>query len=77
MNNIELFILRQKEIDICNDKIKKYEKKYKIINDSTNSSNDSSNIQKLNDYLNEQLSKYDGFEKNILMDDINILSKYL
>ena len=77
MNNLELFILRQKEIDICNDKIKKYEKKYKITNDSTNSSNDSSNIQKLNDYLNEQLSKYDGFEKNILMDDINILSKYL
>ncbi len=75
MNNLESFILRQKEIDICNNKIKKYEKKYKIKNDS----NDSSNIQKLNDYLNEQLQlfKYDGFEKNILMDDINILSKYL
>jgi len=83
MNNLESFIIRQKEIDICNDKIKKYEMKYKINNDlnlnnkSTCNDNSSDNIKKLNDYLNEQLSKYDGFEKNILLDDINVLSKYL
>ncbi len=64
--------------------------KYKINNLSVNDSNcndntsdnlsdNSNNIQKLNDYLNEQLqlSKYEGVEKNILMDDINLLSKYL
>ncbi len=80
MNNIESFIIRQKEIDICNDKIKRYEMKYKVneLNNKLNCNNNSSdNIKKLNDYLNEQLSKYDGFEKNILMDDINLLSKYL
>jgi len=91
MNNLESFILRQKEIDICNDKIKKYEMKYKInnlnvndsnCNDNTSdnlSDNSSDNIKNLNDYLNEQLQlfKYEGVEKNILMDDINLLSKYL
>lgn len=80
MNYLESFILRQKEIDICNDKIKMYEMKYNIKNESnkhSKSNKSSDNIKKLNDYLNEQLSKYDGVEKNILMDDINVLSKYL
>ena len=73
MNNLESVILRQKEIEICNDKIKKYEIKYE-----TKQKNNC--IYTLTAYLNEQLNNFsesDEIEKNILMDDIKLLSKYL
>jgi len=72
MNNLELSIIIQKEMDKCNEKIKKYDKKYKP--------EKKEKIELLYNYLNEQLklcedeeSEFD-LNKKLLLDDIQTLS---
>lgn len=69
MNYLETSIIIQKELDKCNEKMKKYEIKY--------NTNKKESLQILYDYLNETILLCDEFEQKILMDDINTLSKYL
>ena len=69
MNYLETSIIIQKELDKCNEKMKKYEIKY--------NTNKKESLQILYDYLNETMLVCDEFEQKILMDDINTLSKYL
>jgi hypothetical protein len=69
MNYLETSIIIQKELDKCNEKMKKYEIKY--------NTNKKESLQILYDYLKETIVLCDEFEQKIIMDDINILSKYL
>lgn len=69
MNCLETSIIIQKELDKCNEKMKKYEIKY--------NTNKKESLQILYDYLKETIVLCDEFEQKIIMDDINILSKYL
>ena len=69
MNCLETSIIIQKELDKCNKKINNYEIKY--------NTEKKESLQILYDYLNEIILLCDECEKKIIMDDINILSKYL
>ena len=69
MNCLETSIIIQKEIDKCNEKIKYYDIKY--------NSEKIGSLKILYEYLNEQLLICNENDKKILMDDINILMKYL
>jgi len=75
MNDIELSLLIQKELDLCNEKIKKYDSKYKP--------EKKENIELLYKYLNEHLEEYDqennqnDIHKKLLLDDIKTLSIYI
>lgn len=67
--NLETSIIIQKELDKCNKKIKEYEIKNNIYSES---------LKVTYNYLNELLTcENDDFEKKILMDDINTLTKYI
>jgi hypothetical protein len=81
MNDLELSIIIQKELDLCNQKIKKYDKKYKP--------EKKEQIELLIQYLNEQLQlQHDeseddvdmvdiDFNKKLLLDDIQTLNNYM
>jgi len=69
MNYLETSIIIQKELDKCNEKMKKYEIKY--------NTDKKESLQILYDYLKETIILCDEYEEKIIMDDINILSKYL
>jgi len=78
MNDIEISILIQKELDRCNEKIKKYDSKYKP--------EKKEKIEILYTYLNEHLENYQQYEsetedndlhKKLLLDDIKTLSMYI
>jgi hypothetical protein len=88
MNDLELNIIIQKELDLCNEKIKKYDKKYKP--------EKKEQIELLVQYLKKQLdeeynhtdldSDVDSelhseveidFNKKLLLDDIQTLNKYM
>jgi hypothetical protein len=69
MNSLETSIIIQKELDKCNEKMKKYDLKY--------NTEKKESLQILYDYLNETLILCNEYEKKILMDDINTISKYL
>lgn len=69
MNYLETSIIIQKELDKCNEKMKKYEIKY--------NTDKKESIQILYDYLKETIVSCDEYEQKIIMDDINTLSKYL
>lgn len=79
MNDLELSIIIQKELDLCNEKIKKYDKKYKP--------EKKQQIELLIQYLNEQLELHDesededeaeiDFNKKLLLDDIQTLNNYI
>jgi hypothetical protein len=69
MNCLETSIIIQKELDKCNEKMKKYEIK--------NNTEKKESLQILYDYLNEAILLCDNNYKKIIMDDIIILSKYL
>lgn len=69
MNYLETSIIIQKELDKCNEKMKKYEIKY--------NTDKKESLQILYDYLKETIVLCDEYEEKIIMDDINTLSKYL
>jgi hypothetical protein len=69
LGDLEPSIIIQKEIDKCNQKIKKYEIKY---NDEKRES-----LQLIYDYLTSQLINCDEYDKKIINDDINILKHIL
>ena len=69
LHDLETSIIIQKEIDKCNQKIKKYEIKY---NDEKRES-----LQIIYDYLTSQLINCDEYDKKIVNDDINILKQLL
>jgi hypothetical protein len=69
MNCLETSIIIQKELDKCNEKITQYDIKY---NTKKNES-----LKSLYDYLNAQLLYCDEIEEKMVLDDINILTKYL
>lgn len=69
MNSLETSIIIQKELDKCNEKIKKYEIKY--------NTEKLESLKILFDYLNAQLLCCDEIEEKMVRDDINTLSKYL
>ena len=81
MNDFELSIIIQKELDLCNQKIKKYDKKYKP--------EKKDQIEQLIQYLNEQLELIQSedecednnvdvdFNKKLLLDDIQTLNNYM
>jgi hypothetical protein len=69
MNYLETSIIIQKELDKCNEKMKKYEIKY--------NTDKKESLQILYDYLKESIISCDEYEQKIIMDDINTLSKYL
>jgi hypothetical protein len=69
LGDLETSIIIQKEIDKCNQKIKKYEIKY---NDEKRES-----LQMIYDYLTSQIINCDESEKKIINDDINILKQIL
>lgn len=69
MNCLETSIIIQKELDKCNEKMKKYEIKY--------NTDKKESLQILYDYLKETIVLCDEFEQKIIMDDMNTLSKYL
>ena len=69
MNYLETSIIIQKELDKCNEKMKKYEVKY--------NTDKKESLQILYDYLKETIVLCDEYEEKIIMDDINTLSKYL
>ena len=69
MNNIEASIIIQKELDICNEKIKFYDIKYNTHNNKT--------IKILYDYLINKINDCEEEEKNKINDDIQLLLKYL
>jgi hypothetical protein len=72
LHNLETIIIIQKELDKCNQKIKKYEIKNNIHSES---------LKVTYNYLNELLkcceNDDDNFEKKMIIDDISILTKYL
>ena len=67
--SLETSIIIQKELDKCNEKIKKYEIKY--------NTEKIDSLKLLYEYLNEQLLDCDENEQKIIKDDINILMKYI
>ena len=69
LGDLEPSIIIQKEIDKCNQKIKKYEIKY---NDEKRES-----LQLIYDYLTSRLINCDEYDKKIINDDINILKHIL
>jgi hypothetical protein len=69
MNCLETSIIIQKELDKCNEKMKKYDIKYNTEKKEA--------LQILYDYLKESIVLCDEYEEKIIMDDINTLSKYL
>jgi len=69
MNCLETSIIIQKELDKCNEKMKKYDIKYNTEKKEA--------LQILYDYLKESIILCDEQEEKIIMDDINTLSKYL
>jgi hypothetical protein len=80
MNDLEISIIIQKELDLCNEKIKKYDKKYKP--------EKKQQIELLIQYLNEQLQlQHDesededmddiDFNKKLLLDDLQTLNHYI
>jgi len=69
LGDLEPSIIIQKEIDKCNQKIKKYEIKY---NDEKRES-----LQLIYHYLTSQLINCDEYDKKIINDDINILKHIL
>ena len=69
MNSLETSIIIQKELDKCNEKIKKYEIKY--------NTEKKESLKILYDYLNANILTCDECEKKIIFDDIVTLSKYL
>jgi hypothetical protein len=74
LDELESSIIIQKEIDKCNQKMKKYEKKY--------NSEKKEKLQIIYDYLNNQLKRsdfenFDEFDKKIIMDDLSIIIKHL
>jgi hypothetical protein len=69
LGDVETSIIIQKEIDKCNEKIKKYEIKY---NDEKRES-----LQMIYHYLTSQLINCDDYDKKIINDDINILKQLL
>ena len=69
MNCLETSIIIQKELDKCNEKIKKYDIKY--------NTEKKESLELLYDYLKKTIILCDECEQKIIMDDINILSKYL
>ena len=69
MNCLETSIIIQKELDKCNEKMKKYEIKY--------DTDKKESIEILYNYLNEKILICDEFEKKLIIDDIYTLSKYL
>jgi len=69
LGELEPNIIIQKEIDKCNQKIKKYEIKY---NDEKRES-----LQTIYHYLTSQLINCDEYDKKIINDDINILKQLL
>lgn len=68
LHNLETSIIIQKEIDKCNQKIKKYEIKNNIHSES---------LKVTYNYLNELLLTCDEIEKKTIIDDLNTLTKYL
>ena len=69
MNTLEESIIIQNEIDKCNENMKKYDIKYNTEKIET--------IKMLYNYLKEQLLNCDVIEEKLVIDDINILIKYL
>ena len=69
LGDVETSIIIQKEIDKCNEKIKKYEIKY---NDEKRES-----LQMIYEYLTSQSIICDEYDKKIINDDINILKQLL
>jgi hypothetical protein len=69
LDDLETSIIIQKEIDKCNEKIKKYEIKY---NDEKRES-----LQMIYEYLTSQSIICDEYDKKIINDDINILKQLL
>lgn len=69
MNCLETSIIIQKELDKCNEKIKKYDIKY--------NTKKIESLKLLYDYLNAQLVSCDEIEEKMVLDDINTLTKYL
>lgn len=69
MNYLETSIIIQKELDKCNEKMKKYEIKY--------NTDKKESLQILYDYLKETIVSCDEYEQKIIIDDINTLSRYL
>jgi hypothetical protein len=67
--SLETSIIIQKELDKCNEKMKKYEIKY--------NTEKIESLKILYDYLNEHLVDCDETEEKIIQDDINVLMKYL
>jgi hypothetical protein len=67
MNKTEVSIIIQNELDKCNEKTKQYDIKY----------NNNKNIKLLYDYLNNKKNECSETEQKIIMDDIQILSKYI
>ena len=68
LDSLEASIIIQKELDKCNKKMKEYEIKNNIHTES---------LKVTYNYLNELLLTCDEFDKKIIMDDINTLTKYV
>ena len=68
LDDLETSIIIQKEIDKCNEKIKKYEIKYNEKRES---------LQIIHEYLTSQLIHCDEYDKKMINDDINILKRIL
>ena len=68
LDSLEASIIIQKELDKCNKKMKEYEIKNNIHTES---------LKVTYDYLNELLLTCDEFDKKMIMDDINTLTKYV
>ena len=68
LGDLETSIIIQKEIDKCNEKIKKYEIKYNEKRES---------LQIIHEYLTSQIINCDEYDKKIINDDINILKRIL
>jgi hypothetical protein len=69
MNCLEASIIIKKEIDKCNEKIKKYEIKYNTDKTET--------LKNLYDYLNNNIFLLNENDQKFIIDDINTLKKYL
>ena len=69
MNCLETSIIIQKELDKCNEKIKQYDIKY--------NTKKMESLKILYDYLNAQLLRCNDIEEKMVLDDINILTKYI
>lgn len=66
----EISVIRQNEIDKCNDKLLYYEKKYKTVSNQQ--------LNTIITYLKKCLEENDDeSEKNKLLEDITILERYV